>query len=141
MDKISVQNGAIKLQKLSTESRSRRIWFQVNQRLPKMILLKVSKSWKQFWKLSILPKNEQKTGKNYSNTSQDNFFSCSVRFLEKLKIPFFWDLLTFSDCKLLEADPARPRWNPILKNLVQRISKIVTRKEDVFVFANVFKTL
>ena len=45
-------------------------------------LLKVTKSRKQFLELLILPKNEWKTWKNYPKSSQDNLFSCFVRFLE-----------------------------------------------------------
>ena len=60
--------------------------------------IKVSKSWKQFLEFLILPKNEQKTWKSYPKSSQDNFFSCFVRFLEELRITtyFFRDFLTFT---------------------------------------------
>ena len=54
--------------------------------------LKVGKSRKQFWKLSILLKNERKTWKNYPKSSQDNFFLCFVRFLEELRIPIFFEI-------------------------------------------------
>ena len=60
-----------------------------------LLKLKVTKSQKQFLESLILPKNKQKTWKNYAKNSQDNFFSCFVRFWEELWIPiFFWDLLT-----------------------------------------------
>ena len=53
---------------------------------------KVSKSRKQFLELSILPKNERNTWKNYPKSSQDNFFSCFVRCLEGLRISFFFEI-------------------------------------------------
>ena len=46
---------------------------------------------------SILPKNKRKAWKNYPKSSQDNFFSCFVRFFGRIQNSnfFFWDLLTF----------------------------------------------
>ena len=78
--------------------------WETNTKLEFLYIVKVSKSRKQFWKLSILPKNERKTWKNYPKSSQDNFFSCFVRFLEELRIPiFFRDLLTFNNkCQTIE---------------------------------------
>ena len=49
-------------------------------------LLEVSKSQKQFFRIINSSKNERKTWKNYPKSSQDNFFSCFVRFLEELRI-------------------------------------------------------
>ena len=61
-----------------------------------MSTVKVSKSLKQFLESSILPKNEWKTWKNYPKSSQDNFFSCFVRFWKNWEFQFlFWDLRTF----------------------------------------------
>ena len=45
----------------------------IMMRMP--IEVKVSKSRKQFLELSILPKNERKTWKNYPKSSHDIFFS------------------------------------------------------------------
>ena len=47
--------------------------------------LKVSKSQKQLFEFSILPKNVRKMEKKYPESSQD-FFS-TFRFLEELRIP------------------------------------------------------
>ena len=54
--------------------------------------IKVIKPPKQFLELSILPKNERKTWKNHPESSQDNFFWCFLRFLEELRIPFFFEI-------------------------------------------------
>ena len=73
--------------------------------------LNVSKSWKQFLKLSILPKNERKTWKNY----QDNFSSC---FLKGLRIPIFFQyLLTAKNCFVLKPSLYMNQF-PFLSNFV-----------------------
>ena len=66
------------------------------------ILPKVSKSRKQLWKLSILPKNERKTWKNYPKSSQDNFFSGFVRFFGRIENSnFFFEIYWPLECLLL----------------------------------------
>ena len=64
-----------------------------SEEISKLVLtLKVSKSGKQFLELSILPKNERKTWKNYPKISRVSFI-----FWKNWEFPkFFGDLLTFT---------------------------------------------
>ena len=65
----------------------------------RVTLLKVSKSQKQFLELSILPKNERKTWKNYPKSSQDDFFLVVGSFFWKnwefqFFLEIYWPLAT-----------------------------------------------
>ena len=74
-------------------------FFDNHYAISRSAYLKVRKSQKHFSEFSILPKNERKMEKNYSESYQDIFFRSSLEDLGIPKIAFeiYWPLVTPHD--------------------------------------------